>query len=115
MRKFEGFQRDRQAILDNPRLLAISAKLRGISEEEYILRSINSFRINKAFENYYLYQNGNLDKALWDRYEKDIYRLFSDQSVIAHWVEVKELFSPDFQIFIERHIHRNSTAKPNPR
>lgn len=101
MRKFEGFQRDRQAMLDNPKTLSLLAGLKGMSENEYILQSINSFRINKAFENYYLYNKGHIEQDVWERDRRDIQRLFSDESIVGRWQELKTLFPVDFQDFIE--------------
>ncbi|MEM6342673.1 MAG: hypothetical protein AAF927_02290 [Bacteroidota bacterium] len=111
MRKFEGFQRDRQAMLDNPRILSLLAKHKRISEDEYILRSINSFRINKAFENYYLHKKGHIEAELWERDEKDIHRLFTDPTIIKRWEKAKPFYSRDFQNYIDLYLQQTSTNK----
>ncbi|MEL6675620.1 MAG: hypothetical protein AAFR61_25655 [Bacteroidota bacterium] len=109
MRKFEGFQQDRQAILDNPRILSILAKAKNVQEDEYILRSINSFRINKAFQLYYLHKKGHIQEDLWRLDEKDIQDLFRDPSIMSYWQKIKGFYSFEFQSFIESSIPQSNS------
>ena len=112
VRKFEGFQRDRQAMLDNPRILTLLAEEKGIPKDDYLMRSINTFRIYTAFENYYLHKKGHIEGELWERDKKDIYRLFTNESILERWEEVKQVHSTDFQAFIEEIIqHKVKTTR----
>jgi len=101
---FENFQRDRQAILSNPKTLQIAAKERGITQTELLRASIGSFDINRAYLIYHLRERKLTPSKQWVRDKKDIRAMFSRPQIQKRWESVRTRFPEDFQDFIEQNI-----------
>ncbi|MEO0585884.1 MAG: hypothetical protein AAF135_26980 [Bacteroidota bacterium] len=103
---FEGFQRDRQAVLDNPTTLKILATEWEKKPEELIRDSLGSFGINRAYLLFYLHQERLTPESRWTQDKRDIEVLFSDSLVANSWWEIQEFYPEDFQTFINTQIFR---------
>ena len=101
---FEGFQRDRQVILNNPVALKIQAEERGLTTDEVIRRSIGSFDINRVYLIYDLHERKLTPENRWERDKQDMRRLFANEMVVNRWQETQSIFPKDFQQFIDEHI-----------
>ena len=101
---FENFQRDRQAILDNPTALNILAQERGTTPEEMVKASIGSFAINRAYLIYHLHERKLTPEKRWERDIKDMQVMFSEDLVHMHWKNIRARYPIDFQQFVETRI-----------
>lgn len=110
---YESFNRDRQAILDNPRALAILSKERNLEPDEFISKSIGSFDINRAYHLYYLHQQNLIPEKRWRQDIRDLQWLFRDQLVLTQWDKIQMVYPEDFRLFIESQIR--GTHSPESR
>ena len=101
---FESFQRNRQAILDNPKQLKAYASQREVSEETLIEESIGSFDLNHAYKIYQLYEDKLIPEDKWEQFRADMRLSFSRPLVQKRWNEAKSYFSTDFQEYIDTQI-----------
>lgn len=105
---FESFQRDRQAILDNPIALNILATERNVEEREVVKESIGSFSINRAYLLFHLHQKKLLSNSRWEQDKIDIRTLFRESLVYSKWQRIRDYYPADFQLFIEAEVIKDS-------
>lgn len=101
---YANFQRDRQAMLDNPKTLAALAEVREETEEALIRNSIISFLINQADLMYTIHKYRLVSKHRVESAVQEWEGLFSKKAIVERWPSIRTRFDDKFRQFIETNI-----------
>jgi hypothetical protein len=106
---FENFQRDRQALIDNPQALAFLAKQRNVSEEQIIRNFVGTVDLNRVWAIYQVFNKHSLflnrkSKKEWAGHVEDMKALFEKEYVQERWNEVQTGYPENFRIFINNKV-----------
>lgn len=104
---YKNFRELYTLILQDERDAEVLANTQNVTKEKLRERYIGSFLINHVFEIFCMYERKLIPDEFWKRVVRDMKVLFSWKFIIDRWNDIRTLYPPHFQQFIDDEITQN--------